>query len=337
MDFSQTEDQRLIAETLSRILERHHGDDLWPALGESGLIAALVPEQMGGAGGTGGDIALVFELLGRAGASIGLLDQLHAMWILGQSGSAPDIMSDAIEGKVRLTVAITEPQMTRTVTQVTATADADGGLTGRKSMVGGLDLADYAVTRVDSGWYLVPLNAGTQAPTYALMDGWRAGDLSLDGLRGTRLAGADLDDLPRAAAILALCADTYGTLQSIMALTIDYLKTRKQFGRQIGSFQALAHRVSDMAIDIEHVHSAVINLSARLEGPASERDRTVAATKSLVGRVAVALAEDAIHMHGGIGMTEEYALSGLARRAIAADARFGDWMVHRRAFADLAA
>jgi len=126
-------------------------------------------------------------------------------------------------------------------------------------------------------------------------------------------------------------------METAKAMTLDYLRTRKQFGVPIGKFQALQHRMADLAIEIEMARSAVINLGGHLGDDAPGRDRHVSAAKNLVGRVARQVAEEAIQMHGGIAMTEEYALAGFSRRLVAVDHRFGDEDWHLARFIRLSA
>ena len=167
------------------------------------------------------------------------------------------------------------------------------------------------------------------------MDGGRAAEVTLKDTPARRIGDASLLDRPLAAAILATCADALGVMEKAVELTTDYLKTRKQFGRPIGSFQALQHRMADLLTEVEQARSAVWNLAGHLDAP--DRDRHVAATKSLVGRVALMVAEETVQLHGGIGMTEEYELAPLVRRLLAADARFGDSDHHLERFIALAA
>ena len=140
---------------------------------------------------------------------------------------------------------------------------------------------------------------------------------------------------PVAAAILAVCADALGVMEAATELTTEYLKTRKQFGRPIGSFQAVQHRMADLVTEVEQVRSAVWNLAGHLDD--ADRDRHVAAAKSLVGKIARRVAEETVQLHGGIGMTEEYELAAMVRRLLAADARFGDSDHHLERFIALSA
>ena len=135
-----------------------------------------------------------------------------------------------------------------------------------------------------------------------------------------------------AAASVAQCAETLGAMETATALTKDYLMTRKQFGRPIGTFQALAHRMSDLLIEMEQARSAVINAAGHLEGDRKTREVNVSATKNLMGRAGRLVAEDSIQMHGGIAMTQEYELAHIAKRIVMADHRFGDVDHHLERF-----
>ncbi|MEP1441834.1 MAG: acyl-CoA dehydrogenase [Hyphomicrobiales bacterium] len=127
-----------------------------------------------------------------------------------------------------------------------------------------------------------------------------------------------------AAGTLALAAQTLGAMETSLDMTQEYLVTRKQFGRPIGAFQALAHRLVDLKVEMEQARSAVILGAAYLADTPNERDRVLAATKNILGRVGRLVAEDTIQMHGGIGMTDEYALGRFSKRITMADHRFGD-------------
>ena len=221
-----------------------------------------------------------------------------------------------------------------------AVAQADGwAITGRKSpVVGGAEADWIVVTAVADdgagGLYLVAGDAtGLSRRGYALMDGGEGADLDFADTPATRLGDMALLDRPVAAATLAVCADAVGVMDRVIEMTGEYLRTRQQFGKPLGQFQALAHRMADMLIEVEQARSAVINLAAHLDHPA--RDRYLSAAKVTVGETARLVAEDSIQMHGGIGLTQEYGLGPLVRRLLAADARFGDVDYHLERFAAL--
>ncbi len=126
-------------------------------------------------------------------------------------------------------------------------------------------------------------------------------------------------------------------METATELTRSYLMTRQQFGRPIGSFQALQHRFSDMLIELEQARSAVINAAGHLSDEPSQRDRHNAAARNLIGRVGRLVAEEAIQMHGGIAMTQEYELAHIAKRIVMTDHRFGDTDYHLERFIALGA
>ena len=331
MQFTFTEEQAMLGDSLSRTLER--GGDL-EALMELGTGAALLSEDHGGFGGTGADVLMVFRTFGRALAVTPVLDSVVlGAGILAAAGEA-DLAEQAATGAIRVAVGLDEPGQRYDGTVATR-ADGDR-LTGEKTMVAGADQATHLIVSATDGLYLVAAGAeGLSTRSFALMDGGRAAEISLSNTPARRLGGLDLLARPQAAAILATCADALGVMERASDLTIDYLKTRKQFGRAIGSFQALQHRMADLVTEIEQARSAVWNLAVHLD--AEDRDRHVAATKSLVGRVARRVAEETVQLHGGIGMTEEYELAPMVRRLLAADARFGDSDHHLERFIALQA
>lgn len=316
----------MLGDSLARTLDRSPDA---VALFDLGAGSALMTEEAGGFGGTGADILMVFRTLGRAGAVTPLLDSVVlGAGILSAAGEA-DLAEAAAAGEARIAVALDEPgQRYDGTIATTATGDR---LSGGKSLVHGAEDATHLIVRATDGFYLVEAGAeGLSLRGYGLMDGGRAAEVTLKDVPARRIGDAALLDRPLAAAILALCADALGVMEKAVDLTTDYLKTRKQFGRPIGSFQAIQHRMADLLTEVEQARSAVWNLAGHLDAP--DRDRHVAATKSLVGRVARLVAEETIQLHGGIGMTEEYALAPMARRLLAADARFGDSDHHLERF-----
>ena len=124
--------------------------------------------------------------------------------------------------------------------------------------------------------------------------------------------------------LLALAAESLGAMEAAKTATLDYLRTRKQFGVPIGSFQALQHRMADLLLEIEQARSAVINAADRLVADPLLRQRTLAAAKYTVGRVGTLVAEESIQLHGGIGMTWELPLAHYAKRLVMIDHQLGD-------------
>lgn len=375
MNFNLTDEQVLLQDGLRRFLREQatpdvlskatagdagHSSALWQGLVEMGVPMALFREDVGGLGGSGFDLSVVFEELGRAGAFEPLLESgILAGGLIAELATAKrqDLIDEIIAGRI-LVLAHGEPDSRYDLAHVQTVAErTEAGwlLIGRKSLVVGAPAADMAVVsaRVSGGTndrdgialFMVPLNRpGIELRPYRLQGGGRAAEIMLDAVRvddGERLGGEDevFEALERvhARACAAQCAEAVGLMDGIRVLTVDYLRSRKQFGKPIGSFQALQHRMADMLIEIEQARSATINLCGHLEAPRAERERQVSAAKNLIGRVARLVVEESIQMHGGIGMTMEYALGHLARRLTMVDCRFGDADWHLERFVDLSA
>lgn len=334
MDFSLGEDRTMLADSLRRTLAR--GAD-WAALADLGVMGALFAEAEGGFGGAGADLMVLFQELGRAGCDLPVLETGLAGGLLADAGRADEVAA-IVAGALRATAALYEPAHRYDLTPRLTRAES-GRLSGRKTAVGGADEAGAIVVSATDGLYLVQAGAaGMTLYTTPALHGGTVSEIAFDNTPAERL------ELPEgalaqrvAAATLAVCADALGALETVRDLTLDYLRTRKQFGVPIGSFQALQHRMADAVIEIEQARSAVINLAGHLHAAPTLRDRHVAATKNLMGRVCRHVIEESIQMHGGIAVTEAYALAPLARRLTALDHRFGDEDHHLARFIALSA
>jgi alkylation response protein AidB-like acyl-CoA dehydrogenase len=283
----------------------------------------------------------VFQELGRAGCTLPVLEAGLAGGLLADAGQA-DTVAAIIGGEVSATAALWEPGNRYDLLPMATHADG-GRLTGRKTAVGGADSAGLIVVAAMDGatpaLFTVQAGAaGLTLYTTPALHGGTVSELALDGVAAERLeADFAAVDARLAAATLAVCADALGAMETVRDLTLDYLRTRKQFGVPIGKFQALQHRMADVVIELEQARSAVINLAGHLHAPPALRDRHVSATKNLLGRVCRLMVEESIQMHGGIAVTEAYALAPLARRLTALDHRFGDEDHHMERFITLSA
>lgn len=338
MDFSLTEERRMLADSLRGTLKR--GAD-WAQLADLGVLGALFTEAEGGFGGSGFDISVVFEELGRAGCTLPVLDAALAGGLLADCGKEKAVEA-LIGGTLRAAFAHFEPGARYDIDHV-ATRAMDGCLSGRKSVVAGVEGAGLLVISARDGdavrlYTLAPQGPGVSIETLPGLDGGNVSEITFENAPAT-LIGGDLAVIEAriAAATLALCADAVGAMETVRDMTLDYLRSRKQFGRPIGSFQALQHRMADVMIEMEQARSAVINLAGHLDAAPALRERHVSAAKNVVGRTAHLVAEEAIQMHGGIAMTEAYALAPLARRLLAVDHRFGDEDWHMERFIALQA
>lgn len=354
MNFNLTEERQMLQDSLRRFLrdrystemrnqilesELGYSPEIWGELAELGVLGALFSEEQGGFGGAGFDIAVVFEELGRAGVVEPVMETLLAGRILAAAGR--DI-EGAIDGSVQYALAHGEPEARYDLDHVTATC-ADGKITGRKGVVLNAEAAQQIIVSAREGeaigLYLVEADApGLEVVGYSLMAGGRAAEVTLDGTPAEPL-GLGLEALEAAfqAGMVAQSAETLGAMETASAMTRDYLMTRQQFGRPIGTFQALQHRMADLLIEMEQARSAVINAAGHLEDELRVRDLTLSATKNLMGRVGRLVAEESIQMHGGIAMTQEYELAHIAKRIIMADHRFGDADYHMERFIALSA
>ncbi len=364
MNFDLTEERQMLQDSLRRylrdkydtevrnkILESDTGmsADIWAELAELGVIGALFTEEQGGFGGAGFDIAVVFEELGRAGVVEPFLDSALMGGRLLAACGKDDMVEEMIGGALQLAVAHAEPQSRYDLNHVRTSADGTT-LNGRKAVVMNAEAADHLIVsaRVSGdvsdtsgiSLFLVPVDAaGLTIQGYPLLAGGRAAEVTLENVEGTLLSedGLALIEEVTALATVAQCAEALGAMETATALTNEYLGTRKQFGRPIGTFQALAHRFADLLIEMEQARSAVINAAGYLHEDARTRDLNISAAKNLMGRAGRLVAEEAIQMHGGIAMTQEYELAHIAKRIVMSDHRFGDTDHHLERFIALSA
>ena len=280
----------------------------------------------------------MFEELGRAGVVEPFLDSALVGGRLLAAVGKTDLLEEMVGGAIHLAFAHGEPNSRYDLSRVETTVK-DGVLNGRKAVVMNAEAADYMIVSARTAGdvadadgislYLVPKGAaGLSVQGYPLLAGGRAAEVTFENTPG-ELLGAEGEAYVAiadviAAATVAQCAEAMGAMENATALTRDYLMTRKQFGRPIGMFQALAHRMSDLLIEMEQARSAVINAAGHLES-----------AKNLIGRAGRLVAEEAIQMHGGIAMTQEYELGHIAKRIIMADHRFGDTDYHLERFMEL--
>lgn len=376
MNFELSEERQMLSDTLRRFLAdkyttdirnalltdpRGFSDALWSELAELGIIGALFDEEDGGFGGAGVDLAVVFEELGRAGVVEPFMDTavLGGGLIAALGNEAQKaLLEDLIGGGLHLALAHGEPEARYDLPYVATQARVEAGqihLSGRKGVVINAEAADYLILSArESGGlrdeegislFLVPKDtAGVELQGYALAAGGRAAEVMLDNVvlpETARLgaAGAGYEALRdvQARACVAQMAETLGAMHTACEMTQDYLMMRKQFGKPLGSFQALQHRVAEMLIEMEQARSATINAAGNLALEVQGRDRQISAAKALMGQIGKRIAEESIQMHGGIAMTQEYELAHIAKRITMGDHRFGDSDYHLERFIDLSA
>ncbi|MBO9465177.1 acyl-CoA dehydrogenase family protein [Tropicibacter sp. R15_0] len=346
MNFELTEERQMLQDSLRRYLAGAEGD-IWAGLAELGVIGALFSEEQGGFGGAGFDLAVVFEELGRADLTIPLIDNALLPGLLMAAGGLD--VEGLIGGAQRLALAHGETAARYDLNWVETRAEGDR-LTGEKTVVVGAEDADSLIVSARHfgaacdeqgiGLWLVAKDApGLQIRGYDIAQGGRAAEVSLTDVEAKPLIAEAGSELAKAfaAATLAEMAQCLGAMDICVAMTQEYLTTRKQFGRPIGTFQALTHRLVDVVVAVEQARSMVILAAGHLEAEAKTRDLHIAAAKNLFGRSGRLASEECIQMHGGIGMTEEYALGRYAKRITMSDHRFGDTDHHLERFIQLGA
>jgi alkylation response protein AidB-like acyl-CoA dehydrogenase len=332
VNFSLTEDQQLLADSLARFVERDYGFEqrraiihgagtsaqAWRTLAELGVLALPLPVDHGGFGGSAADLLPVMNALGR-----GLVVEPYlATVVLGATAIAAG-GSDA--QRARWLPAVADGSAKLAFAHLTG--DADGGrLRGRAAVVLHAAEADALVVAAGEQAFLVPRDApGLAVRAYRTIDGLRGADLAFDGV------AAD-DALPGGAAGVALacdraraalCAEAVGVMEQLNALTLEYLRTRQQFGQPIGRFQVLQHRAVDMFIDAEQSKSMAYAAALAADaGDAAARRAGVAAASEYIARAGRRLAKAAIQLHGGMGVTDEMPASHYAKRAT----MIGTWL-----------
>lgn len=327
--------------------------DLWRRFAELGVIGALFDEAHGGFGGGGFDVAVVFEALGRGLVVEPFLDTLVVGRALAHAGDAAQQARIAalIDGSQIVALAHDEPGSHYEASRVTTRATKSGNgwvLNGAKGVVQHGEHADLLLVSARTAFdqpggvfdeagislFLVPRNApGVSVRGYRKIDGGRAAEVTLDEVQvnadtlvGAEGSGFATLEYATGYGLLALAAEAVGAMDVTRDYTLDYLRTRKQFGQPIGSFQALQHRMADLLLEIEQARSAVINAAAAVEAPhrERERERALSAAKYTIGRIGARVAEESIQLHGGIGMTWELPLSHYAKRLVMIDHQLGD-------------
>ncbi|KQW43468.1 MULTISPECIES: acyl-CoA dehydrogenase family protein [unclassified Roseateles] len=359
MDFDFSEDQGALRDAVRRFvdkdysferrtrIERAGGFDraVWEGLAGLGLTALAVPEAHGGLGFGAVEAMVVMEELGRGlvmepvahGALIApaLLghaqDELQAAWLPRIAG-----------GEALVVLAHQEARSRYRLNQV-ATRAVDGKLTGVKSLVPAGDVADAFIVpaRVAGtddaphgvALYLVEREAaGVHTRSYSLYDGSRAAEVHFDNTPGQLIAGPDqglaLLELAADIGIAAQAAEAVGVMEKYLALTTEYMNTRKQFGVAISSFQALRHRAADVKMQLELARSMSYYATLRLGDTPAVRRRALSQAKVQLGQAMRFVGQQCTQLHGGIGVTDEYAGSHYFKRLTVMEMQWGDTLHH---------
>ena len=362
MDFEFNDDQLSLREAVARWVDkgfaferRHalakaggHSRAVYAELAELGLTAPVVPEAHGGMGFGPVEAMVVMEELGRglvpaplaAGALVApslmavAPPELQADWLPGIATGEALVVLAHQERSARY-------RLQQVATQASRGSDGGWQLTGAKSLVPAGDEADAfivparwrgAVADADGiGLFLVRRDAaGLTVGGHPTQDGARAAELGLQACQAELITEDGLPALTRAVdiGIAAVCAEGVGLMDRFLALTVDYLNTRKQFGVTLASFQALRHRVADMKMQLELARSMSYYATLKLGEPEPQRRRALSQAKVQVSQSARFIGQQGVQLHGGIGVTDEYLGSHCFKRLTVIEMQFGDGLHH---------
>lgn len=346
MNFDLSDDQRMLQDSIDRLIADRYqfeqrttyshqpkgwSDEIWAEFVNLGLTMLPFPESAGGLGLGSVEMMLVGEAFGRA---LVMEPYLPSIVLAGTAISA-----GAEERGEALLAPIMSGEAIGAFADDARVSLVDGRLSGKASLVLGGDCSDIFVIPVDDGAYVVPADApGLSRRGYRLHGGGGAADLLLDGVAvdaASHLANGCVTRA-RQAGIAFLAAEAAGAMQAALAVTVEYLKTREQFGKPIGTNQALQHRAAEMLVEVEQARSAAI-YAATLANEADEVERAkgFAAIKAVIGKAGRFVAQSAVQLHGGIGVSEEHVVSHWFRRLTAIGMILGSTQHHVNMLADL--
>ena len=371
MDFNLSKEQELLRDGLDKFLSTRYDleksraaaktgpgwqPDIWHGFAhELGILGAALPEDVGGIGGGAVEIMVIAEALGHALVVEPYIDTVvvaGGLLCRAGGGVATALLEKIVAGTAIVALAASEAVSGEHWRDVSTVAEHDGDewvLGGTKIVAVGAPLATHLLitARTPSGISLFVVETDTGAPGieahhYRTVDDRRASDLVIDGLRLP--GGALLGEEGQAWASLAqardegaaaVCAEAVGCMRRVLADTVEYCKQRRQFGQPIGSFQVLQHRMVDMYMELEQAVAAVYLAVLNLETEPAVRARAVSATKATVGRAARFIGQQAVQLHGGMGMTEELAIGHYFKRLTALQFEFGSTDYHVARYAEL--
>ncbi len=371
MDFSFNEEQMMLKESFARFLKdayafddyrrilasnEGYSDAIWQQIAELQWPGLAFAEAEGGLGYGPTELLLLAEEMGRALcvepylANIVLAGQILAR--LGDESQKQSLLAPLLDGAKQISLAYAEPDSRDRLSHCRSRAQAhDDGwvLNGRKSLVLNGANADTLLvlarisgeddSRQGLGIFIVDAAAaGQKVHRYALLGGGVGAELELVNTPAQRLGQEPLEALEDTIdlATAYTCAEAYGAMQALLSKTVEYSKTRKQFGMPLGAFQVLQHRMVDMFVEVQQSQSMILMLMLKLGDPARrERQKAVSACKAYLHKASKFVAQQAVQLHGGIGVTEELDIGHYFRRLTAFGNLFGGRLHHLRRFSSL--
>jgi len=377
VDFSNTEEQQMLQESVQKFVYKNYDFDTrnqiiasekgfsqenWDLFAELGWLTVPFKDDDGGFGGSAVDLAVMMEEFGKAM----LVEPFIATAVLsggvisgqGSAEQKAELLPKLMEGKLQLACAYAEQGSRFNLVNIKTSATVEGDtvvLNGSKTAVLNGSNAEILLVAVrESGaatdsegisvFMVDASSAGVSIQSFTNMDGKKSAEISFKDVSVpiSRRLGASgsaskvlQDSVDRAT--LAVSAEAIGAMESLLHKTVEYSKTRKQFGTAIGTFQALQHRMADMFIECQLARSILIMAAMKLDSgeDALEKTKSVSAAKSRIGRAIQKVGQDAIQIHGGIGMTEELDVGHLFKSVTAAEIMFGNTDYHTQRFASL--
>jgi alkylation response protein AidB-like acyl-CoA dehydrogenase len=368
MDFDLSKPQKLLKNSTREFFAREckpervralmetdmaHDEKLWQSIADQGWTGLLIPEEHGGLGLGLVEMAVVAEEMGRACLPGAFLSTLFAAALIARAGSPKQqskYLEPIVAGEIKATVALLEPSASWDIGAVRLKAEGNNGnfrLTGRKPFVPDAEIADLliCVARNGESLALIPVTRGAdgmQIKATPSMDATRKlyevtfADVSV----AEDAFGADGDArgaLGQAieVATVALCAEMVGGMQWVLETTVEYAKTRQQFGRPIGSFQAVQHQCADMVLMTESARSATYYAAWALSAGDPSATIAVSVAKAYCSDAYREVGNRGVQVHGGIGFTWEHDLHLYCKRSKACEVMFGDAAFHRERIARL--
>lgn len=370
MDFNYTQEQQQFKDALRRFIDKDYSfehrnkivhsetgvsDSAWETLTELGMTALPIPEEQGGFNGSAVDMLVVMQEIGR-----GLLVEPYFATMLGAqflklAGGHESMLEEVAGGTLKLAAALGEKQSRHELFNIATTAKPQGDgyvINGTKTVViHGAQAGQIIVSARTGGdqfdtngisLFVVPANAsGITRRDYRTIDCQRAADITFSNVQvpasallGKLGAGWEILEAATDYGVALLCAEAVGAMDALNAATLEYLKTRQQFGVPIGKFQALQHRMAEMFMQAEQARSmatlAAVKMSSQDPG---ERRRTASAAKARVGQALKYVGQQAVQLHGGMGVTNELPAAHHFKRLTMIELTLGDTDHHLARFA----
>ena len=369
MDFQFTQEQQQFSDALRRWMEKDYtfeqrrkvvhsaegvSTDAWNTLTELGMTALPVPEEQGGFSGTAIDMLVVMKEIGRGLVVEPYLATAFGAQFLKLAGKQESLLEQVATGELKLAAALGEKQSRFDLFDIKTTANVNSEgyvLNGTKVVVVHGGQANQLIVSARStgqqrdtngiSLFVVPADtAGINRRDYRTIDGQRAADIRFENvhvpasaLLGDVGAGWEILDAAADYAVTLLCAEAIGAMEALNAATLDYLKTRQQFGVPIGKFQALQHRMAEMFMQYQQASSMATLAAVKVaSSDPVERRRTVSAAKARVGQAAKFVGQQAVQLHGGMGVTDELPAAHHFKRLTMIEQTLGDTDYHLARF-----